>query len=89
MNRYRIFRFKIKNKLIFEFLGELIGSLILLTVGLCGVAQYRFQQNDNPYSTNYLLVNIGFGFGLILAILVTGKISGINNNKSVRFLEKF
>lgn len=68
---------KIKSPAAREFLAELFGCFIFLTFGLAGVAQYKFQLKDNPYNTNFLAVHVGFGFGIVAAILCVGKISGM------------
>lgn len=48
-----------------------------MTFGMASVAQLKFSSEDNPYQASPLSVNISFGFGVALAILVTGKASGI------------
>jgi glycerol uptake facilitator-like aquaporin len=63
----------IKNQHIRCFLAELLGTFVFLTFSLGGVAQFILGKTGIP-----LAVNISFGFGLTIAIVIAGKISGIS-----------
>lgn len=69
-------RTRFKSQFAREFVGELFGTFILLVFGLNSVAQFKLTSSDNPDSINLLSINLGFGIGVIVAILVTGKASG-------------
>ena len=62
------------------FMAELLGTFILVLVGLSAVAQYTLMNSDNR---NFVSVALGFGLGLILAILVVGRVSGAHLNPAV------
>jgi hypothetical protein len=70
---------RIKNQYIKEFIAELFGTLIMLLFGLGSVAQLKFLMIENPFTTSLISVNLSFGFGVVAAILVTGKASGHEN----------
>lgn len=67
---------KIKPQVGKEFIAEAFGTFILVFIGCSGVAQFKFSSIDNPYSTNFFSVNVAFGVGAIIAILICGKVSG-------------
>lgn len=67
---------KIKSPRAKEFIAEVFGTFILLLIGLSSVAQYKFASQDNPNSQGVLSVNLGFGFGAVVAIILVGKVSG-------------
>lgn len=45
--------------------------------GCSSVAQYKLLNKSTNDSASFLLVNAGFGFGILAAILTVGKVSGI------------
>lgn len=65
-----------RSQLAKEFIAELLGMFLMMTFGMASVAQLKFSSEDNPFSINSLCVNLAFGFGVLVAILVTGKASG-------------
>jgi len=69
--------FTINNRYVREFLSELLGTMLLVLFGCASVAQYKLNKG-NPVDENpiFLTINLTFGFGLTLAILITSKISG-------------
>lgn len=71
-------RIRFNSPLFREFLAELFGTYIILTFGLASDAQLKFftANPNNPYQTTKLTVNLSFGFGVMIAILVAGKVSG-------------
>jgi glycerol uptake facilitator-like aquaporin len=71
---------KFRNRLIREFLAEMFGTFLLVLIGLAGLAQFTFK-----YAENFLAVNMAFGLALIVAVLVTGKVSGCHVNPAVSF----
>jgi len=78
MRRY----FKIKNQLAREFLAETLGIFILIAFGCASVAQNVFSDNNNK---SFLSVNLSFGFGVTLAAVTVGKVSGCHINPAVSF----
>lgn len=44
--------------------------------GCSSVAQYKLLNRAQNDSASFLLVNAGFGFGILAAILTVGKVSG-------------
>lgn len=78
-------RTRLKSQLARAFLGELLGMIILMTFGLASVAQFKFNNEDSPCISGLLSVNLGFGFGVVVAILVTGKASGYHAKININF----
>ena len=75
---------RIQNQNKRAFLAELLGSLIFISFGLASVAQFKFFKSDDElYRSTFLSVNLAFGFGITIAILVVGKVSGAHLNPSV------
>ena len=62
---------RVENKLFRCFLAEVLGTCVFISFGLASVAQYVFVGK-----ISFLSVNISFGFGLTMGIIVSGKISG-------------
>ncbi len=64
-----------------EVFAEITGTFLLCVAGLSAVAQFKFFARDAkanaPGYVNFLPVNVAFGFGATIAILVSGKVSGI------------
>jgi aquaporin-3 len=77
---------RVQNQNIRVFLAELLGSLIFISFGLASVAQFKFfKSDDGHYRSAFLSVNLAFGFGITIGILVVGKVSGAHLNPSVSF----
>lgn len=68
----------VKNVLFRQFLAEVFGTFFFISFGLGSVAQYVFAGRKS-----FLAVNLSFGLGLGLAILVVGRISGGHLNPAV------
>lgn len=68
----------VKNLLFRQFLAEIFGTFFFISFGLGSVAQYVFAGRKS-----FLAVNLSFGLGLSLAILVVGRISGGHLNPAV------
>ena len=64
---------KISNPLIKEFLAEIAGTFVMLAFGLGSVAQLVLGKGNH---NTILSVNLAWGFGVTMGILVAGKISG-------------
>lgn len=62
----------IKNKLVRVFLAELFGTFLFLSIALGSVAQFVFGIGE----ITFISMAISFGFGLMVAIVVCGKVSG-------------
>ena len=74
-----------------EFFAEIVGSFLLLTLGLGCVAQFKLTKQDSPYAFSFISVNFGFGFAVCLSALMVGNISGLLTikNKFKIFLQRF
>jgi len=77
--------FSIKNHYVKEFLAEFLGTLLLVLFGCGSVAQYRLRKEESNSNPILLTINLAFGFGLTLGILITSKISGGHLNPAVSF----
>lgn len=62
------------------FLAELLGTFILVGIGLGAVAQYTLMAPDHR---DFISVALAFGFALVIAIVVVGRISGAHLNPAV------
>lgn len=71
----------IKNKLVRVFLAELFGTFLFLSIALGSVAQFVFGIGE----ITFVSMAISFGFGLMAAIVVCGKVSGGHYNPAVSF----
>jgi len=63
-----------------ESLAEVIGTMVLLAFGTGSVAQAVL---SNSVNGNMLSINIGWGAGVILGVMVAGPISGAHLNPAV------
>ena len=59
-----------------EFLSELLGTAVLLMFGCGCVAQAVLSKNVNG---NMFSINVGWGLGVLMGIIVAGPISGNGN----------
>ncbi|RNA05793.1 aquaporin-3 [Brachionus plicatilis] len=75
----------ITNPLVKEFMAESFGTMIFIFIGCSGVAQFKLNNKQDSNLNNLLSVNIGFGFGVLMAILLVGTISGAHLNPAVSF----
>lgn len=73
--------FKLRNSLIRELIAELFGIFLLCLIGLSSVAQFVLNKDSTRHS--FLSVNLGFGIGVTVSILVVGKVSGCHINPAV------
>lgn len=61
----------IKNENFRCFLAEVLGTFVFLSFSFGGVAQFILGKTGD-----LLAVNVSFGFGLTIAIVIAGKVSG-------------
>ena len=75
-----------------EFVAELLGTAVLLMFGCGCVAQSVLSHKENG---GMLSINLGWGLGVLLGIMLAGPVSGIKNwfpirqfdsNKSARMI---
>ncbi len=71
---------KINSNLARIFLAETFGMIIFLSFSLASVAQFIFTEK-----MSFLSANISFGFGLTIAIIVCGKVSGETKKKNINY----
>jgi glycerol uptake facilitator-like aquaporin len=71
-------RFKLKSDNGKKFLAEFLGTFLMMAIGLGGIAQSMILKTENS-----IQVNLAFGFGVMIAFIVTGRISG---TKSLYFI---
>lgn len=67
-------------KLLREFLAEILGTFILCFIGLGGLAQQHFAQQQNSFQASFV-----FGMAVITACMIVGKTSGAHLNPAVSF----
>lgn len=65
-------------------MAETFGTMIFIFIGCSGVAQFKLNNKQDANLNNILSVNIAFGFGVLMAILLVGTISGM-----IYILKKF
>jgi glycerol uptake facilitator-like aquaporin len=58
-------------------MAEMTGTILLVLCGCASVAHYKIVKEDPTNNPIFLTINLSFGFGLTLGILLTAKISGI------------
>ena len=63
-----------------QFLAEVLGTFLLVLFGDGSIAQYKML---DPDSKNFLSVCFGYGFALMIGILVSGNVSGGHLNPAV------
>jgi glycerol uptake facilitator-like aquaporin len=68
----------IKNESLRIFFGETLAVMIYITVGLSSVATYRLSVYKNPYLSDPLALYFGYSIGAMFAVLICGKVSGID-----------
>jgi len=57
-------------------LAECLGTFLLVLLGDGAIAQYKMQSKQNMQQTDFLAVALGYGFALMIGILVSGGVSG-------------
>ncbi|CAK1364855.1 unnamed protein product [Cercospora beticola] len=61
-----------------EFLAELLGTFVQLTIGFCGDTQVTLNRGSNSHTTAWL-----WGMATMIAIYIAGGISGAHFNPSI------
>lgn len=69
-----------KSTLLKQFLAEFLGTFLLVLMGDGAIAQYSYLE---PERKNFLSVALGYGFALMIGILVSGGVSGGHLNPAV------
>ncbi|CAF0886479.1 unnamed protein product [Brachionus calyciflorus] len=77
--------FRCKNVYFQVFIAELFGTFIFVTFGCSSIAQYKLFNRVHQGWETFLTISTGMGFGLMIAILVAGKVSGGHYNPAVSF----
>ncbi|XP_032069803.1 aquaporin-7-like [Thamnophis elegans] len=72
----------IRNETVRQGLAEALGTFLLMIFGLCSVAQVVLGKHKFG---EYLSINLGFGFGVMLGVHAAGGISGAHLNASITF----
>ncbi|XP_060136367.1 aquaporin-7 [Zootoca vivipara] len=72
----------IRNETIRQGLAEALSTFILMVIGQGSVAQVVIGRNSYG---DFLSINLGFGFGVMLGIHVAGGISGAHMNAAITF----
>ncbi|XP_070592533.1 LOW QUALITY PROTEIN: aquaporin-7-like [Erythrolamprus reginae] len=75
-------RVTIRNETVRQGLAETLGTFLMMTFGMGSVAQIVLGEFNFG---EYLSVNLGFGFGVMLGIHAAGGISGAHLNASITF----
>ena len=73
-------------KLAKEFLAEFLGTAVLLMFGCGCVAQSVLSHKENG---GMLSINIGWGLGVLLGIIVAGPVSGTKRISAVAVVFSF
>lgn len=60
-------------KILKEFTAELLGTAVLLIFGCGCVAQTVLSNKENG---SMLSINLGWGFGVLIGIMIAGPVSG-------------
>jgi len=63
-----------------QCLAECFSTFMLVLIGEAAIAQYKFSGNPNQ---SPIIVNVSFGIGVYLAIMIAGPISGAHLNPAV------
>ncbi|XP_029139277.1 aquaporin-7 [Protobothrops mucrosquamatus] len=72
----------IRNETVRQGLAEALGTFLLMSFGLGSVAQVELGKKSFG---DYLSINLGFGFGVMLGVHAAGGISGAHMNASISF----
>ena len=64
------------------FLGELIGTMILVTLG-CGVVGGVVLNKSKSQDSGWIVITLGFGLAVAIAVYAVGGISGAHINPAV------
>ncbi|XP_066473879.1 aquaporin-7-like [Tiliqua scincoides] len=73
---------RIRNEMVREALAEALATFLLMLFGQGSVAQVVLGRGEFG---QYLSINLGFGFGVMLGVHAAGGISGAHMNASVTF----
>ncbi|XP_078530855.1 aquaporin-7-like [Lissotriton helveticus] len=71
---------RIKNQTVREAMAEMLSTFVMMSFGLGSVAQVVLGRKEFG---QYLSINLSFGFGVTMGILVAGGVSGAHMNTSV------
>lgn len=64
------------------YIGELLGTFILLVLG-AGVCANVSLKNTGGYDSGYLVITWGWGIAVFVAVFITGSVSGAHINPAV------
>lgn len=64
------------------FLGELVGTMILIILG-CGVVGGVLMKNSKAENSGWIVITVGWGLGVAMAVYAVGNISGAHLNPAV------
>ncbi|CAI4223693.1 unnamed protein product [Auanema sp. JU1783] len=79
----RLRQYATKNKLYRNLIAEFFGTFMLLFIGTSIVAQYHLGREK---TTQYIGVNLGWAFNIMLCVLATQRLSGGHLNPAVSIL---
>jgi len=65
-----------------EFLGEIVGTFILIYLG-CGVVAGTLLKESKSEGSNWLVITLAWGLAVTMAIYAVGEISGAHINPAV------
>jgi len=82
MDRF-INKAKVKNSLMRELMAEFLGTLVLTTFGNAAIAQMVLSKGE---VNGFVSVNLAFGVGVTMAVLISGNISGGHVNPAMSLL---
>jgi len=74
---------KVKNILLRELMAEFLGTMVLTTFGNAAIAQMILSRGT---VNGFISVNLAFGVGVTMAILISGNISGGHVNPAMSLL---
>lgn len=87
MDKLTNLRFKIKfinYTLVSEFLAEFIGTLVLVTIGCCSIAQATLKSENDSETIDIIPISFGWGLGVFAGLVISSKITG-HLNPAVTF----
>ena len=65
-----------------EFIGEIVGTFILIYLG-CGVVAGTLLKDSKSEGSNWLVITLAWGLAVTMAIYAVGRISGAHINPAV------